>query len=117
MLLNRNLALLETILQCFGFLKEYFGASLVAQMLKHPPANAGDLGSIPGSGRSPGGGHGNPLQDSCLEKHHDQRSLWATVHGVTQSWTRLSTSQNKEHFKKSACSGGSGLDPWVKKTL
>ena len=70
MLLNRNLALLETILQCFGFLKEYFGASLVAQMLQHPPANAGDLGSIPGSGRSPGGGHGNPLQDSCLEKHH-----------------------------------------------
>ena len=37
--------------------------------------NAGDLGSIPGLGRSPGGGHGNPLQDSCLENPHGQRSL------------------------------------------
>ena len=44
-------------------------------MVKNPPANAGDSGSIPGSGRSPGGGHGNPLQYSCLENPHGQRSL------------------------------------------
>ena len=42
---------------------------------KESDCNAGDLGSIPGSGRSPGGGHGNPLQYSCLENPHGQRSL------------------------------------------
>ena len=57
--------------------------------------NAEDLGSIPGLGRSPGGGHGNPPQCSCLENPHGQRSLAGyTVHGVTQSMTeRLSTAQ------------------------
>ena len=47
-------------------------------VVKNPPANAGnirDLGSVPGSGRSPGGGHGNPLHYSCLEKPHGERSL------------------------------------------
>ena len=47
-------------------------------MVKNPPANAGnvrDVGSIPGSGRSPGGGHGNPVQYSCLENPHGERSL------------------------------------------
>ena len=44
-------------------------------MVKNLPANAGDAGSIPGLGRSPGGGHGNPLQYSCLENPHGQRSL------------------------------------------
>ena len=47
-------------------------------MVKNPPANAGDIrdvGSIPGLGRSPGAGHGNPLQYSCLENPHGQRSL------------------------------------------
>ena len=44
-------------------------------MVKNPPASAGDTGSIPRSGRSPGGGHGNPFQDSCLEKSHGQRRL------------------------------------------
>ena len=59
---------------------------------KEPPANAGDLrdaGSILGLGRSPGGGHGNPLQYSCLENPMNRRSWWATVHGVTKSWTQL----------------------------
>ena len=49
----------------------------------------GDLGSIPGSGRSPGEGNGNPLQDSCLENPMDWGVWWATVHGVAKSWTRL----------------------------
>ena len=51
---------------------------------KESVCNAGDLGSILGSGRSPGGGHGNRLQYSCLENPHGQRSLQATVHGVSK---------------------------------
>ena len=52
--------------------------------------NAGDPGSIPGLGRSPGEGNGNPLQYSCLENPTDGRTWWATVHGVTESQTWLS---------------------------
>ena len=52
--------------------------------------NAGDLGSIPGSGRSPGEGNGNPLQYSCLENPMDRGAWWATIHGVAKSWTGLS---------------------------
>ena len=51
--------------------------------------NSGDPGSIPGSGRSPGGGNGNPLQYSCLENSIDRQAWRATVHGVTKSRTRL----------------------------
>ena len=63
-------------------------ASQEALMVKNLPANAGDTGdagSIPGSGRCPGGGNGNPLQYSYLEK-----SLGAAVHGVAKTWTQLS---------------------------
>ena len=52
--------------------------------------NAGDVGSIPGLGRSPGEGNGNPLQYSCLENYMDRGAWQATVHGVSKSWTRLS---------------------------
>ena len=52
--------------------------------------NVGDLGSIPGSGRSPGEGNGNPHQYSCLENPMDRGAWLATVHGVTKSRTRLS---------------------------
>ena len=52
--------------------------------------NAGDPGSIPGSGRSPGEGNGNPLQYSCLENPTDRGIWWATVHGVAKSRTQLS---------------------------
>ena len=64
------------------------GASQVAVVVKSLPASAGDvrdMGLILESGRSPGGGHGNPLQYSCLENPHGQRSLWAIVHSVAQS--------------------------------
>ena len=57
-------------------------------MVKNPPANAGDIrdtGSVPGSGRSPGGGHGNPLQYPCLENPMDRGAWRAAVHGVTES--------------------------------
>ena len=46
---------------------------------KEPTCNVGDLGSIPGLERPPGGGHGNPLQYSCLENHMDRRAWWTTV--------------------------------------
>ena len=49
--------------------------------------DAGDGGSIPGSRRSPEGGHSNPLQYSCLENTMDRGAWWATVHGVAKSWT------------------------------
>ena len=49
-------------------------------MVKSPPANAGDVGSIPGSGTSPGEGNGNPLQCSCLENPMDREAWRATVH-------------------------------------
>ena len=53
-------------------------------VVKDLPANAGDLDSIPGSGRSPGEGNGNPLQYSCLENPIDRGAWWAIVHGVTK---------------------------------
>ena len=69
-----------------------FKASQVALVVKNLPANAGDLrdvSSIPVSGRSPGGGHGNPLQYSCLEKPMDRGAWRATVHEVPKRWTQL----------------------------
>ena len=67
-----------------------FQASQVALVVKNLPANAGDLrdvSSIPVSGRSPGGGHGNPLQYSCLENPMDRGAWWASVHRVEMSQT------------------------------
>ena len=64
--------------------------SQVVLVVKNPPANTGDIrdtGSIPGLGRSPGGGHGNPLQYSCLENPMNREAWWATVHRVAQSQT------------------------------
>ena len=62
---------------------------------KQSSCKAGDLGSIPGLGRSPGGRHGNPLQDSDLENPMDRGAWWATAHGVTKSQTRLWDLNNK----------------------
>ena len=58
--------------------------------VKNLPANAGDSGSIPRSGRSPGAGNGNPLQHFCLENPMDRGTCQAIVHGVSKSWTQLS---------------------------
>ena len=55
-------------------------------MVKNPPANAGDAGSIPGSGRSPGEGSDNPLQNSCLENSRDGGAWWALVHSFAKEW-------------------------------
>ena len=57
---------------------------------KESTCNSGDLGSIPGSGRFPGEGDGNPLQYSCLENFMDRGTWRAIVHGVAKSWTQLS---------------------------
>ena len=54
---------------------------------KESALNVGDAGLIPGSGRSPGGGHSNTLQYSCLENPMDKEDWWAIVHGVTKSST------------------------------
>ena len=66
---------------------------------KESACQAGDQGSSPGSGRSPGGGDGNPLQYSCLENPMDRETWWATVHGATES--DLTVAENtalKGHF-------------------
>ena len=71
--------------RCMGF----EGSAVVRNL----PASAGDAGVVgltPGSGRSPGGGNGNPLQYSCLENSMDRRAWWATVHGVAKSQIQLS---------------------------
>ena len=67
------------------YLRQSFGSEVKASA-----RNEGDLGSIPGSGKYPGEGNGNPLQYSCLENPTDREAWWATVHGVTKSQTRLS---------------------------
>ena len=66
--------------------------------VKVSACNAGDLGLIPGSGRSLGEGNGNPLQYSCLETRMDGGAWWATVHGVAKSRTRLSDFTFTFHF-------------------
>ena len=74
------------------------GTSQVSLVVKNLPDNAGDIrdvGSIPGSERSPGGGHVNPLQYSCLENPMDRGSWWVTVHGVL----KLDTSEQLNTFR------------------
>ena len=76
------------------------GASPVAVCMQNLPANAGDPGSIPGSGRSPGGGNSNPFQYSCLENSMNRGALWATVHGVARVGHNLVTKPaSSPHFK------------------
>ena len=76
-------------------------ASQVALVMRNPPANAGDkrdVSSIPGSRRSPGGGHGNPLQYSCLENLMDRGGWHATVHGVERTrhhWSDLAPTNSR----------------------
>ena len=65
-------------------------------MVKNPSANAGDSGSIPGLGRSPGGGHGNPLQYYCLENPKDRGAWWATAHEVVKSDVTEQLNNNKQ---------------------
>ena len=66
------------------------GLGTRGSVIKNPPSNSGDAGSIPGSGGSPGGGSSNPLQYSCLENSVDRGAWWAIVHGVAKSQTGVS---------------------------
>ena len=73
--------------KCYHITKGFLGGSDGKEFTR----NLGDLGSISGSGRPPGGGHDNPLQYSCLENPSmDREAWWATVHGVAKSRTQLS---------------------------
>ena len=77
---------------------------------KASACNAGDCSSIPGSGRSPGQGNGNPLRYSCLENPTDRGAWWATVHGVTKSQTRLSDFTSQPYLGSAI----NGLKFWIK---
>ena len=78
------------------------GLSQVALMVKNLPTSAGDIrdmSSIPGSQRSPGEGHSNPLQ-YYLENPMDRGAWWATVHSVTKSWTQLKQLRMHTHIER-----------------
>ena len=76
-------------------------------VVKNPPANEGDADSIPGLGRSPGGGNSNPFQYSCLENPMDRGTWQAAVHGVAKSWTRLNDwAFTMRTFRHGGLSGG-----------
>ena len=80
-------------------------ASCVVFMVKNLPAKEGDrrdAGLIPGSGRAPGGGHGNPLQYSCLENPMDRGAWWTVIHRVTKSQTWLKLLSIQAHIYKCA---------------
>ena len=87
------------------------GASLVAQRKESAcdAEDTGDSGSIPGLGRAPGGGYGNPLQDSCLEKPMDRGAWGATVHGVAE----LDTTETTGHTHTILTEGDSLIWKWV----
>ena len=110
----------------FNFILDYtWLASQVGLVVKNLPTNAGDIreaGSIPGSGRSPGEGHGQPLQYSCQENPIERRAWWAIVHGFAQSrtwlkqfsmpgWLGFPVAQVVKSLPRP------GFDPWVGKTL
>ena len=87
------LLLLFLVTKCVVFSYSCNSRGKVALVVKKLPANIGDIRdkvSIPGSGRCHAGGHENPFQYTCLGNPRDRRSWWATVHGVTKSWTQLS---------------------------
>ena len=97
------------------------GGTKVKNLLANA-ADARDTGSIPGSGRFPEGGYGNPRQYSCLENSIDRGAWWATVHGITKSQTRLSThtdtdnenmAKRKRHDVSNILFSPRGEFPWA----
>ena len=85
-------------------------------VVKNLPVDAGDVGSIPGSGRCPGGGHGNPIQYSCMENSKDRGGWQATIHGVADSrkplgdlTTTINYSHNAVHYIPAAAAAAMSL--------
>ena len=93
---NNSVSFSLILLLCLSSPFPYWQPLIPASYFPHGSASkesgcsAGDPGSIPGLGRSPGEGNGNLLQYSCLENPMDRGAWWATVHGVIKSWTQLS---------------------------
>ena len=85
-----------------SFTESYFKYFQVVLVIKNLPANAGDTGSIPRSGISPGGGNGNLLQYSYLENPMDRGAWWTTVHRVKKNWTQLKQLSVQYKFKESS---------------
>ena len=81
-------SLLKLFFKFFEYFHRTYWGFPGGSVVKNSPANARDMGSIPGSGRSPGKGNGNPPQYSCLENSVDREDWQATGHRVTQSQTR-----------------------------
>ena len=85
-------------------------------MVKNPPANGGDIsdvGSVSGSGRPPGGGHGNTLQYFCLENPTDRGAWWATIYWVTKSHTRLKRRSTHSQAAAAAAAAQHGRVPSI----
>ena len=99
------------------FSRNLQGASQVVLVEKNSPANAGDFrdtGLIPGSGRFPGEGNGNPLQYSCLGNTMDRGAQWATVQRVAKSWTRLKRLSMHTHTHTHTHTGNYRASPFTR---
>ena len=83
-------------------------------VVKNPPGNVGDVGSVPELGRSLGGGNGNSLQYSCLQNSMDSGAWQATVHGVAKSWTQLSTHSHSLSLPP-ICEEGMASSPYCRR--
>ena len=84
--MNHYITGVEMVVYQFTNMKGFPGSSVS----KESACSAGDLGSIPGSGRSPREGNSKPLQYPCLENPLDSEAWWAAVHGIAKSWAQLS---------------------------
>ena len=97
----------------FAYISHSIWASQVVLVVKNPPVSAGDVrdtGSNLGLGRSPGGGHGNPLQYSWMENPTDKRTWQAKVHGVTKIWTQLKQLSTHYCWKHTQGTAGEGQE-------
>ena len=93
----------QEIGSCIQYNKGFLGVTSGKESA-YSTGDAGDVGLTPGSGRSPRGGNGNPLQYSCWNNSRDRGTWQATMHGVANSWTQLSTHIQYNHLEASIIS-------------